>query len=159
MDTIQHITNFLPINDQLASGGQPMPEEIQALAETGFQVVINLAVPTSTHALPDEGSLVTQYGMTYLNIPVVWTNPTLDDFVQFMGCMTAFRWKKVFVHCAMNMRVSCFLFLYWVIVKGVEPEEASKNMLEIWQPDETWQQFMVMVLAHYTARPDEKKQE
>jgi len=156
MDNLETIINFLNIDERIASGGQPTPEQIGALAEAGFKAVINLALPVSTRAIPDEGALVTGYGLSYVHIPVNWEQPTLDDFDQFLGCMTAFQNKKVFVHCAMNMRVSCFLFLYRVIAEGLPAERAASDVLKIWQPNETWQKFIAQVLA--TRDPSSKRE-
>ena len=130
MDNLETIINFLNIDERIASGGQPTPGEIGSLASAGFQAVINLALPASTSALADEGALVTGYGLSYVHIPVNWEQPTLDDFDQFLGCMSAFQNKKVFVHCAMNMRVSCFLFLYRVIALGLPAEQAAGDVLK-----------------------------
>ncbi len=146
---MQTIINFRIIDPRIASGGQPTFDQLIELADTGCQVVINLALPTSTNAIPNEGELVTQLGLTYVQIPVIWDEPHLDDFQQFLGCMEVFREKKIFVHCAMNMRASCFLFLYRVIALGLNPEIAADDMLSVWQPNETWQNFMAQVLSHY----------
>jgi len=132
---MEHIINFRVIDHRIASGGQPTPDQFAALANSGCQVVINLALPTSTNALPNEGELVTRLGMTYVHIPVIWDDPRLDNFQQFLNCMQVFQDKKVFVHCALNMRASCFLFLYRVIVEGENPDIAAHDMLSIFHPN------------------------
>jgi lipopolysaccharide biosynthesis regulator YciM len=50
--------------------------------------------------------------------------------------------EKVFVHCARNMRVSAFVFLYRVLRQGVPADEALPDLLAIWQPNETWQRLI-----------------
>ncbi|MEM5773490.1 MAG: protein tyrosine phosphatase family protein [Anaerolineaceae bacterium] len=152
---MEHIINFRVIDYRIASGGQPTPVQISALAEAGCQVVINLALPTSTHAIANEGELVTRLGLTYIHIPVVWEKPTLDDFQQFVGVMQIYQEKKIFVHCAMNMRASCFLYLYRLIVEGMDPEIAVYDMLSVFQPNETWQRFMDEVLSHYATAKEQ----
>jgi hypothetical protein len=57
------------------------------------------------------------------------------------------RERKVLVHCALNMRVSCFVFLYRVLRLGVEPEVAWADVLAIWQPNEVWQRFVDAMLG------------
>jgi protein tyrosine phosphatase (PTP) superfamily phosphohydrolase (DUF442 family) len=154
---MENIINFRVIDDRIASGGQPNLEQIESLARSGYQVFINLALPTSTDAIPNEGELVTCLGMTYIHIPVVWDAPKPDDFHQFMGCMRAFQEKKVFVHCARNMRASSFLFLYRVIVQRMNPDIALDDVRIIWQPNETWQRYMAQMLTHY--KTADKKEE
>ena len=47
--------------------------------------MINLALPMSDHAIPDEGSVVTGLGMRYVHIPVHFANPTVDDLRSFIA--------------------------------------------------------------------------
>ena len=108
--------------------------------------MINLALPTSTNALPDERAVVEAQGMTYYPIPVEWECPTSQDFQQFVTMMTQFAEHKVFVHCAMNMRVSAFVYLYRRL-QGVPQDTAAADLAKIWQPNETWQTFINTVLA------------
>lgn len=136
------IRAFREVGDGLGTSGQPDEHQFRWIREAGFEVVINLAMPTSDHALPHEGGLVTALGMTYAHIPVDFDNPTSGDFRAFCGVMEAFRDRRVFVHCAANMRVSAFVFLYRVLRRGVPVGEAEKDLHAIWQPDEVWSRFI-----------------
>ena len=111
--------------------------------------MVNLALPTSTNALPDEKQVVENLGMQYVHIPVVWENPTLEDLEQFFSVMKANADQKIFVHCAANMRVSAFMYLYRRIHDRMSDEEAKKYLSQIWQPNEIWQKFIAQVLEHY----------
>lgn len=77
------IHNFRAISETLATAGQPTAEQLAAIASAGYGVVINLALPTSDRALPNEEAIVTGLGMDYVAIPVVWEEPTLADLAQF----------------------------------------------------------------------------
>ena len=55
----------------------------------GVKTVINLALPTSDHALSDERAVVESAGMNYVHIPVVFEVPTQADFEQFCTAMDA----------------------------------------------------------------------
>jgi protein tyrosine phosphatase (PTP) superfamily phosphohydrolase (DUF442 family) len=112
------------------------------IREAGYDVVINLALPTSDNALADEGSLVAGLGMTYVNIPVDFSQPTAADFDAFAGVLDAFRSRRVFVHCAMNMRVSAFVFVYRVLRGEATRAEAWHDLKAIWEPDPTWARFI-----------------
>lgn len=136
------IRAFREVGDGLGTSGQPDEDQFRRIREAGFDVVINLALPTSDHALPHEGSLVTGLGMAYVHIPVDFGRPTVADFRAFCGVMQAFRERRVFVHCAANMRVSAFVFLYRVLRLGVPVVEAEKDLHAIWQPDEVWSGFI-----------------
>jgi protein tyrosine phosphatase (PTP) superfamily phosphohydrolase (DUF442 family) len=136
------IYNYLAISERLASAGQPERQQFNQIQSSGYQVVINLAMPDSDHAIPDEADVVEGLGMEYVYIPVVWTAPQPADLSAFFKAMDERQDKKVFVHCAMNFRASAFVFLYRVLRQAVPLETAQQNMLEIWQPDETWQEFI-----------------
>ena len=45
MSDVTKIYNYVPINDQIASSGQPSPEQFSAIKKAGYDVVINLAWP------------------------------------------------------------------------------------------------------------------
>ena len=148
-DPLQKIRNYLRISDTLATAGQPRAEEFAAIRDAGYQVAINLAVSTSTNALPNEGDIVAELGMDYVHIPVVWKNPTSADLERFFAAMDRYQGQKVFVHCGMNMRVSSFILLYRVIRQGVPLETAKEALSKIWEPDTTWQWFIDDSLARH----------
>jgi protein tyrosine phosphatase (PTP) superfamily phosphohydrolase (DUF442 family) len=140
--SLNKITNYLKIFPKLGTGGQPMPEHFAALHDAGYEVIINLALPDSTNALPNESELVAAQKMTYIHIPVIWESPTHQDLEYFFAAMETYKSQKVFVHCAMNMRVSAFVFLYRVLELDVPVEQAQTVLHHIWQPNPTWQQFI-----------------
>ena len=53
--------------------------------------------------------------------------------------METHREKRVYVHCAANMRVSTFVALYRILRLGWERETAFRDVYRIWTPDERWQ--------------------
>ncbi len=106
---ITDIINFLAINPLLATGGMPTIDQVQALAEAGFEVVINLALDQSPDAIPEEEVVVTRLGMRYIHIPVIWKHPQLSDLEKFFDSMQQFSSSKIFVHCVLNLRVCVFI--------------------------------------------------
>ena len=141
------ITNYLSISDRIGTAGQPAREQFADIQAAGYQVVINLAVSASTQALPDERELVAGLGMDYVHIPVVWASPQPGDLDQFFAAMDRYQEHKVFVHCAMNMRVSAFVYLYRVIRQAEPPDAAWGDVLRIWEPDAVWRRFIDDALA------------
>jgi protein tyrosine phosphatase (PTP) superfamily phosphohydrolase (DUF442 family) len=139
---VSEIYNFRALGERLGTGGQPTEGQFRAVREAGFDAVINLALPTSDNALAQEGSIVTGLGMSYVHIPVDFKTPTAQDFRAFCGVMEAFADRRVFVHCAANMRVSAFVFLYRVLRLGMAVSEAERDLHAIWQPDEVWSRFV-----------------
>jgi len=139
---LSEIYSYRTVGDKLGTAGQPTATQFQMVKESGFEAVINLALPTSDNAIANEGSVVTGLGMAYVHIPVDFKAPTPQDFRAFSRVMEAFSDRPVFVHCAANMRVSAFVFLYRVLHQGVAIPEAERDLHAIWQPNEVWSRFI-----------------
>ena len=137
---------YKKISDRIGSAGQPRAEHFPALAQGGYEAVINLALADSPNALADESRLCAQSGLRYVHIPVQWTNPTAKDFSEFCTAMEALEDRKVLVHCAMNKRVSAFLYLYRVLRLGENLETAAADLRQIWEPDKNWASFIEQTL-------------
>ncbi|MEO8752551.1 MAG: hypothetical protein ABI624_07730, partial [Casimicrobiaceae bacterium] len=61
--------------------------------------------------------------------------------------MDGARGRRVWVHCAANMRVTAFLGLYWRLRQGWPEEKAFALMRDVWQPNGTWASFIAAQLA------------
>ena len=140
--TLSEIYNFRAVDGRLGTTGQPTQGQFRLIREAGFDTVINLALPTSDNALRDEGAVVSGLGMSYVHIPVDFKAPASQNFRTFCQVMKAFDDRPVFVHCAANMRVSAFVFLYRVLCQRVVLHEAERDLHAIWQPDDVWSQFI-----------------
>lgn len=128
--------------DWLWTSGQLSEKDIGTLPALGIEAVINLALPTSSNALPGEAELVAGQGISYFQIPVEWENPQLDQLEQFFSLLAALEGRRLWIHCAMNMRVSAFIHLYRRIVREESEAASAFPMCEIWQPNEIWQAFI-----------------
>jgi protein tyrosine phosphatase (PTP) superfamily phosphohydrolase (DUF442 family) len=148
MPEITDIYNFLPLTDSLLTSGQPTEAQYPALASAGVQTVVNLAVATSDNALPDEAGLARSLGLDYIQVPVLWDNPSEENFNQFVATMDRLENGKVLVHCAANMRASAFVALYRIRRLGWEPGQAFKDVYRIWDPytDPVWAEFVTRIL-------------
>jgi protein tyrosine phosphatase (PTP) superfamily phosphohydrolase (DUF442 family) len=142
IEMLNEIYEFRRITDKLGTGGQPTEAQFSEIRNEGFEVVVNLALPTSDNAIANEGSVVTALGMTYIHIPVNFANPTANDFQAFCGIMDALHSRKVFVHCAANKRVSAFIYLRRVLKQGHDAVAAKAEMDALWQPDCVWTRFI-----------------
>jgi len=99
---------------------------------------VHLALPTSDHALPHEGALVSRLDLIYVHIPVDFEAPRAADVEVFRRVMRALADRRVFVHCAANLRVSAFVFLHRVLDLGVPRAEAEADLHRIWRPAGAW---------------------
>jgi protein tyrosine phosphatase (PTP) superfamily phosphohydrolase (DUF442 family) len=139
---LSEIYNFRALGERLGTGGQPTEDQLREVGAAGFDAVINLALATSDNAIANEGSIVGGLGMSYVHIPVNFQAPSARDFLAFCRVMDAFAGRPVFVHCAANMRVSVFLFLYRIMREHVDRTVAEADLLAIWEPDAVWSRFI-----------------
>ena len=143
------LLNYVVASDRLHTSGQPDSEQLLALPDRGFDLVINLATPTSPNTVPEEGQLVTHGGIAYVNIPVDWRAPTYEDFEFFSGILNQSSHDRVLVHCMLNYRASLFTFLYRTVHQGVAPGEAYEAVAAVWEPEDQWLEFGQMVLGRH----------
>ena len=145
--TLADITNFRQYSATFASSGQPTKDQFSAIAENGFERIVYIAFTNNTNALPDADQVVKGLGMEYMHIPVTWDNPLPSDFYAFADSLRRDTDKKTLLHCQVNARATAFSFLYRVIYEGVSIAEAKTDMNTVWQPNETWRDFIFAVLA------------
>jgi len=139
---VEDIKNFLPVGDLLGTAGQPTEAQVREIAEAGYQVVVNLGLLDPRYCLPDEAGLVASLGMDYHHIPVKFDAPQFSDLERFTQVMTACAGRKVFVHCAMNWRVSMFVALDHQWRKVWSAEQADLHARVFWEPNEIWTHYL-----------------
>ena len=139
------ILNYLVLNEQLITGGQPSQDSFKKLSKKGVVVVVNL-LPSHQNPIDNEEFLVAENNMDYIHIPVDWDNPKETDFNSFVIAMKKHQGEKIFVHCAMNMRVSAFIYLYRILHYNFHKEKAKESMEKIWKPSGTWAEFIEKIL-------------
>ena len=77
---------------------------------------------------------------------------TIEQLEQFCIALRTHEGRPCWVHCAKNMRVSAFLYIYRSIFLN-EPEEiASDPMVEIWEPNPIWRAFIDDAMRQFAKR-------
>lgn len=138
--------NFVAASERLHTSGQPSRVQLAGLKDSGYALVINLSPPTTIDAIADEGMLVAGTGIGYMNIPVDFRRPRIEDFDLFSSVIGQSGIRQVLVHCQINRRASMFAFLYQVVHQGADPDQAYARVTDIWVPDEQWKDFARKVL-------------
>jgi len=141
---LEDIYNFLPLTDNLLSSGMPTADQVKSIAQAGVEVVVNLAPFDPERDLKDEEVLVKSLGLKYINIPVEWESPTLQNLEDFFKVMDENKNNKLFVHCRANYRATGFITLYRIRRLGWDREQAFKDLRRIWDPGEVpvWKRFI-----------------
>lgn len=151
---LTEITNFRQYSATFASSGQPTEEQLQAIADAGFERVVYIAFTNNQNALPDEDQIVKRLGMEYMQVPVDFANPLPDDFYAFADSMRRNTDKKTLLHCQVNARATAFSFLYRVLYEDVPVAEAKADMNTVWQPNEVWRDFIFEVMGQNNVDPN-----
>lgn len=147
------ILNYRAYSPTFASAGQPTREQFQLIREAGFERVVYIAFSNGGQALPDEDVLVKSLGMRYLHLPVDWANPLPGDFETFAAYLRQEPDSPTLLHCQVNARATAFSFLYRVIYEDVPVAMAKADMNTVWQPNETWRDFIFTVLDRHGIPP------
>ena len=140
------VLNYIKINELISTSGQPKIEELELIANEGFEVVINLAMPTTSNALKNEDKIVSSLNMSYIHIPVDFENPKLSDLKLFLNILQALGANKVWIHCAKNYRVSAFMYVYHKYILHTPFEQIDLSIFDMWQPSSVWQELMKVQL-------------
>ncbi len=145
------IKNFIQVDEQVGTAGQPSAEQFKAVRDAGYEAVVNLLPNGHDKALIDEDALIRNLGMEYHHIPVAWAAPQLQDFTAFCEVMQKLEGRKVFVHCAVNMRVTAFYSSYAMKHLGWTRNQADALTARIWEAskdfkmDDTWRNFIAVI--------------
>ena len=111
------IRNFLRVNDQFCTGGQPRPEQLDTLKKEGVNAIINLR-PPSEHRAEEEETAAKGLGLRYFNIPVVFSDPKREQVDQFLQVTDDPANRPAFIHCASAVRVGAFWMIRRVLRDG-----------------------------------------
>lgn len=147
---LNKLTRFRFVSEQIASSGMLKLEDYAQIKEYGFKHVINLLPGNQIK----EKSHVKSLGMSYKQIKVSWMKPTLSDFKTFVKLMKSYGEDKVYIHCAVNMRASSFVYLYRVTQLKEEKKNAKKDLDFVWYPEDQWKDYIENTLKAYGYDPE-----
>ena len=146
--TVSNIHNYRQAAPDVGTSGQPREDQLVAIAAAGYDVIINLALHDDPrYSLNDEQASVQALEIEYVHIPVQLSAPTKHDLALFFDAMDRCKGRRIWVHCAANMRVTAFLGLYWRLRQGWPEDRAFALMRDVWQPNEIWSSFIATQLA------------
>jgi uncharacterized protein (TIGR01244 family) len=137
------IYQYRQATTELATSGQPREDQLAEIAAAGYDVVINLALHDDPrYSLKDEAASLRALGLQYVHIPVRFGAPTETDLAKFFEAMDTHKGRRVWLHCAANMRVTAFLGLYRRLCEGWPEDRAFELMSDVWEPDAVWSAFI-----------------
>ena len=147
---LSKITRFRFVSKQIASSGMLKLEDYSLIKQYGFKHVINLLPGNQLK----EKSHVKSLGMTYKQIKVDWMKPTLKNFKTFVKLMKSYGTDKIYIHCAVNMRASSFVYLYRVTQLAEQKKAAKVDLDFVWYPEDQWKDYIENTLKAYGFDPE-----
>jgi protein tyrosine phosphatase (PTP) superfamily phosphohydrolase (DUF442 family) len=120
------IRNFLRVNEQFCTGGQPRLEHLEQLKKEGVKAIINLRQP-SEHRAAEEEAKAKELGLRYFNIPVVFADPKEEQVTEFLKITDDPENRPAFIHCTAAIRVGAFWLIRRVLRDGWTFADAEKE--------------------------------
>jgi protein tyrosine phosphatase (PTP) superfamily phosphohydrolase (DUF442 family) len=127
---VQPIRNFLRVNEQFCTGGQPRLEHLQQLKDEGVKAIINLRQP-SEHRAAEEEARAKELGLKYFNIPFVFGEPKDEQATEFLKITDDPANRPAFIHCASAIRVGAFWMIRRVLRDGWTIEAAEEEAKKV----------------------------
>jgi uncharacterized protein (TIGR01244 family) len=115
--TCADIEKFYWIDERIATGGQPLLEQIPALKKEGFRTIINLREP-SEYDEAAEAAEARRLGLRYLSIPFRVADPKDEADDAFLAALKDRKIWPAFVHCGSGNRVAALWMIHRVVVDG-----------------------------------------
>ena len=129
-DDLSSIRNFLRVNKDFCTGGQPRLEHLQQLKAEGVKAIINLRQP-SEHRAAEEEAKAKELGLRYFNIPVAFGDPKDEQVDEFLKITDDPENRPAFIHCAGAIRVGAFWMIRRVLRDGWKIEDAEAEAEKI----------------------------
>ena len=140
---LSKVFNYHDIEDLFTTSGQPNAYQLKLIAENGYDAVINLAPKSMLEgSVISEAEILTAKNVKYIHIPVNFNQPKKEDFLEFVKSLKENKDKKIWIHCAANMRVSAFVYKYRRDILKLEDSEIIEDMNLIWSPNHVWSSFL-----------------
>ena len=127
---IPPIRNFVRVNEEFCTGGQPRLEHLEKLKAEGVKTIINLR-PPNEHRAAEEEAKAKELGLRYFNIPVVFGDPKDEQVTEFLKILDDPANRPAFIHCTSAIRVGAFWMIRRVLRDGWKVDAAEEEAKKI----------------------------
>ncbi len=124
------IVNFLRVNPQICTGGQPSMEDLEKMKAEGVRAIINLRQPGEFNA-EEEAAKAKELGLRYVHIPVNGREPKDEYAKEFLKATDDPANRPAFIHCASANRVGALWMIRRVLRDGWSVEDAEAEARKI----------------------------
>jgi protein tyrosine phosphatase (PTP) superfamily phosphohydrolase (DUF442 family) len=129
-EALSGIANACQILPNVVSGGQPTREQLEALADAGGSIVLDVRDPMEPRPV-NESAVVKELGMEYVNVPV--RSGALDDATldKILAVLRGAGDRTVLFHCGSGGRVGGALIPYFMLDLGMEEQDAIDQAMRV----------------------------
>ncbi len=124
------IRNFLRVNEEFCTAGQPTIDQLSELKDDGIRAILNLRTP-GEHDAAAEADMARALGMSYFNIPVAGSDVADGQVEEFLRLTDDESNQPMFIHCASANRVGAFWLIRRVLRDGWDLAEAEEEAARI----------------------------
>ncbi len=124
------IRNFLRVNPDFCTAGQPDLEELSQLKDQGIRSVLNLR-PQAEYDATEEEVGVKALGMKYFNIPIVGSAIKDEQVELFLTLGDQVENRPMFIHCASANRVGALWMIRRVLRDGWTTADAETEAAKV----------------------------
>ena len=146
------IKNFLRINEQVCTGGQPTLDDLVKLKAEGVKAILNLRRPADYNS-EEEAAKAKKLGLRYVNIPVSVAEPKDEQADEFLKVTSDPQNRPVFIHCGSANRVGAFWMIRRVLVDGWKLEDAEAEARKIGMHSPSLIEFAHSYIQRHQKKP------
>jgi uncharacterized protein (TIGR01244 family) len=144
------IKNFLRVNDQICTGGQPTMAELEKLKQDGVRAIINLRRPSEYNA-EEEAAKAGELGLRYVNIPVDSSELKDAQVEEFLRATDDPANRPAFIHCRSANRVGTFWMIRRVLRDHWPAEKADDEAKKIGMHSANLREFALDYIRRHAA--------
>lgn len=122
--------NFLRLNEEVCTAGQPSMEDLAKLKAQGIRSIINLRRHSEYNA-EEEVAKARELGLRYISIPVDGNNIQDAQVEEFLKAAGDPENRPMFIHCAAANRVGGFWMIRRVLVDKWPMDRAEEEARKI----------------------------
>ena len=123
--------NFLWVNQDFCTAGQPTHQDLIRLKQKGVHSVLNLRTTVEDPGVAKEGAAVQALGLKYFHLPVDSNRLTTKLGDEFLRIVSDESNRPLFIHCASANRVGAFWILHRVINHGWSLAKAEEEARKV----------------------------
>jgi len=118
------------VDETIAAGGQPTPEDLQQLAAEGYKSVVNLRFPDETGFLSDEQQQAEVAGLKYAHIPLKSTEADDERTAKVLSELETLP-TPVYFHCGLGGRANALALIAFATRNKLNREEVLAKAQEL----------------------------